>query len=901
MISANTQYDSMLLTERPTRYSTQFFVRRKITWWIFRTLLPLLFMFIFFSSAAEAAFNECSTNRFTSNDLIGMDATVSCEGLFVYAYTRDAFGGIVMPGTTKKFEFFIDIDHNIDTGDVRPGAIRGMDYRVSCNVLIDELATCYLYALPSVQWEAAQNVGQIPAIIYKNVLRINIPNLFNPVDIIAFAHGATDFYGEKTGNGDRCPEEGIFDTATGTNIIRQSAVVVDEIITDFSGPDLQSWRFQTHGDQFRIQIDYKYILDPLSLTFSGRLEMDTDQNLDTGLLHSPFVLSKSFNDIPSWGWDVAIEYMGGGGTASDPTPFSLDFGTQSKYIIPPSPTYASPYYFPFGEGYNDGRWLIIGNKVVLEGSLSMLDARRWQIIPNLGLNVDRVTANGRTIGRLFTRDSYGVRDMIPKNDQAFDTETGATAQAISWQPDKLVTGQSPYISTSSAADMNDFMQVDAQIDGNNLIVCGTLVRLEPGWNWGATKYIVFLDTDGSSGTPVNNDQYNTEVIYADHQIMIDPVDLYAYIGYTMNILKPDGTEEGRDSGLNIRFSDPYVLDSPARLVVTIPLSAIGNPQGEIKLYMGSFDIEHNLLIDVAPMTPLSLNTTEELPNLIPYRPNDWSDKIVISNITGTNTDTTILTELDALYLDWAVLNNSTVPILTKFDYALYVDGEQLFGWHSNSLNSGHYTNVTDFSLGMLSTGIHEITIVADSTDVISESNEIDNTYTKTITIDTVDLQPSVVGTTPDDKATGVNVLSTITATFSEAMDPTSINTTTFSLSNEPPGVVTYDPATFTATFEPSKKLLANTTYTANITTAAKDVGGNPMAAIETWTFTTVAVVGDTDNDNDVDGIDLSTCAQEYNDDNDCSTFNHCNCDLDENGVVDDIDLHLFCENFGIQR
>ncbi len=598
----------------------QFFIEYK------RICLILSFLFfisIFSLSKSEAVCN-CSTNEFVNNDLIGIDAAISHEGLTVCVHTRDVFGGIIMPGTDKKYEFYIDKDQNIDTGDVRPGAIIGMDYRVSCNILIDELAVCYLYTLPSVPWDDEKNLGKIPAEIYTpNSLCINIPNLFDPVDIIAFARGATDFslYGEeKTGNGDRCPDEGIFDTATVSNKIRHPVVVIDEIITDFSGPDLESWRFQTHGDQFKIEITYKYLIDPLDLSFSGYLEMDTDQNIDTGLVHSPFVLSESLNEIPSWGWDVAIEYGGGGGMASDPTPFSLNFGSQSKYIVPPSSTYASPYHFPFGEGYNDGRWSIIGNKVILEGSLSILDARRWQITPNSGLNIDRIAANGRIIGRLHTRDSYGIRDIIPKDNQAFNTETGTTLKAINWKPDKIVTGQSQYISTSSPADMNDFIQVDAQIDGENLVVCGTLARLESSWNLGATKYIVFIDTDSSSGIPVNNAIYNTEVIYADHIIMIDPVDLYGYIGYTMNMLKPDGTEEGRDSGLNIRFSNPYTQDSPARIVVTIPLSAIGNPQDEIKLYMASYLLEQNFLADVAPNEPLVLNSTiiiKPMPNITP--------------------------------------------------------------------------------------------------------------------------------------------------------------------------------------------------------------------------------------------------------------------------------------------
>jgi len=44
--------------------------------------------------------------------------------------------------------------------------------------------------------------------------------------------------------------------------------------------------------------------------------------------------------------------------------------------------------------------------------------------------------------------------------------------------------------------------------------------------------------------------------------------------------------------------------------------------------------------------------------------------------------------------------------------------------------------VNNYSIGSLSPGIHTITITADATGVIAESNENDNSYTKTINIQT---------------------------------------------------------------------------------------------------------------------------------------------------------------------
>jgi hypothetical protein len=97
-------------------------------------------------------------------------------------------------------------------------------------------------------------------------------------------------------------------------------------------------------------------------------------------------------------------------------------------------------------------------------------------------------------------------------------------------------------------------------------------------------------------------------------------------------------------------------------------------------------------------------------------------------------------------------------------------------------------------------------------------------------------QPYVIGTSPTK---GVSVDSTISATFSKPMDPSTITTTSFSIaqgSTSVPGTVTS--AGTTASFKPSSNLAINTNYTATITTAAKDVTGNALRNKFVWIFTT---------------------------------------------------------------
>jgi hypothetical protein len=73
------------------------------------------------------------------------------------------------------------------------------------------------------------------------------------------------------------------------------------------------------------------------------------------------------------------------------------------------------------------------------------------------------------------------------------------------------------------------------------------------------------------------------------------------------------------------------------------------------------------------------------------------------------------------------------------------------------------------------------------------------------------------------------------------MAPLSISTSTFTLtqgSTSVPGSVNYSGTT--ATFAPSTLLESNTIYTASISTGAKDLAGNALAASTTWSFTTSA-------------------------------------------------------------
>jgi hypothetical protein len=104
--------------------------------------------------------------------------------------------------------------------------------------------------------------------------------------------------------------------------------------------------------------------------------------------------------------------------------------------------------------------------------------------------------------------------------------------------------------------------------------------------------------------------------------------------------------------------------------------------------------------------------------------------------------------------------------------------------------------------------------------------------------------PIITLTDPANNASGVALNKIITANFNMPMDPLTINNTTFTLKQGTTiitGTVTY--LGTTATFTPVSNLSLNTTYTATISTGAKNIAGIQLANDYVWAFSTNAVVG----------------------------------------------------------
>lgn len=106
--------------------------------------------------------------------------------------------------------------------------------------------------------------------------------------------------------------------------------------------------------------------------------------------------------------------------------------------------------------------------------------------------------------------------------------------------------------------------------------------------------------------------------------------------------------------------------------------------------------------------------------------------------------------------------------------------------------------------------------------------------------------PSITSTIPTNGAINVPLATLISATFSEEINPDSVNAGTFTVTDandEPvPGMVSYGNNNTVMIFTPEITLGYNTTYTATITPDVTDMDGNALDisnGLNVWSFTTI--------------------------------------------------------------
>lgn len=391
----------------------------------------------------------------------------------------------------NNLEFFLDTDRNPTTGDIRFGHIGGAEYRISALVFNGFLADYQVYQLPRNDAEvdyfenlpgnwgnSERFVTGNNIFINGNSLRIAIPlaaiGNTNAVDLFAIAYQNYPY--NVAGNGDRASNFGAIDTATRQVVVRQLGITpIDSTVTDPRGdsgdaPDLVSANFNTIGDQFRITLNFAQPIDTgLLSNFSGEIVLDSDRSLLTGGIFMG-------GEIPTWGGDVRLRF---------------DFlAGQSSFLLQADNSGES---FLFGGDRNDGHWLVQGNSLILESSLSVFDAFSF-----MNGNSRRIS----TDGGMYANISLFSHPLIPsewlgQSSYVIDTRTGQILTPLTWDANKTISASDPQ-EFGIGISGTDLFRVDAQVVDNKLVVKGFLTT------WFSTDvdnlFEILLDTDMNANT-----------------------------------------------------------------------------------------------------------------------------------------------------------------------------------------------------------------------------------------------------------------------------------------------------------------------------------------------------------------------------------------------------------------
>lgn len=305
---------------------------------------------------------------------------------------------------------------------------------------------------------------------------------------------------------------------------------------------------------------------------------------------------------------------------------------------------------------------------------------------------------------------------------------------------------------NEAPESNEF---DNEFTKTINVTVPAVSNLAPFQPTGWTDKIIVASVTGthSDGTTLRP----TDTLYVDFAAINNGSGATTARFYTK--LFVDGVEK------NSWFTDPPLNVGFYAFVEDYSIGSLSAGIHTIRIVTDSFnDIAESNEFDNEYIKSITV-VSAAFPNLTPYQPSGWSDKIVVSTVSGTHSDSVSLRPTDSLFVDWGAINNGAAATSTRYYTKLLVDGVEKGSWFTEPpLNVGFYTSIEDYPIGILSAGSHTIRLVADALSNIAESNEFDNDYTKTINVSgatcntlTINVSPSEGGSiskTPEPSCFG---------------------------------------------------------------------------------------------------------------------------------------------------
>lgn len=233
---------------------------------------------------------------------------------------------------------------------------------------------------------------------------------------------------------------------------------------------------------------------------------------------------------------------------------------------------------------------------------------------------------------------------------------------------------------------------------------------------------------------------------------------------------------------------------------------------------------HTSLASLAPNTSQTFGT-----NLVGW---EWNDRAAnglepagVQSVFSAPTNGNILQDAGRVYAQGSATGTGT--------YYKAASGAVVFSTSTNNWSLGLAQN--GFGEGEPNTFIKQATV-----NVLADMGARPTTVEPGLAVDP-DGAPSITNRLPAPGATGVGIDSAVSVTFDRGVDPSTLTSSTFKLTEggtPVPASIAWNDSTNTATLTPSASLDPSATYQAQVTTGVKSWSGDALASNSTWTFTT---------------------------------------------------------------
>ena len=224
---------------------------------------------------------------------------------------------------------------------------------------------------------------------------------------------------------------------------------------------------------------------------------------------------------------------------------------------------------------------------------------------------------------------------------------------------------------------------------------------ESGWSETRTLYIKYGTPPNLSATAVSSSQINLGWgASADAPGNIDGYRIYRG-GTAINTVS-SSTTTFNDTGLPCGTSYSYT----------------------VKAYKGSSESDAS---NTASATTQACPPSK--PDLVPYPRQGRSDPVIASSITNTTVNNTLYAG-QTVYFDWGYSNIGNADVNSSYYVDLYVDNQRFIHYPFDWMGVGSLGGFDDWGETWNQSGWHTVKLVVDPENTVAESDETNNTWTK---------------------------------------------------------------------------------------------------------------------------------------------------------------------------